>query len=67
MFSTYKITLYDIVEEYQKKRWPHNYEHYRVGSYCSGFISIAAVERRAKEVFEQMFEEGWKLKFDRRY
>ena len=67
MFSNNEIKLTQIIEQWEIDKYPSNYEYHIAGQRHTGFYSIAGVERRGKEVFEKIFDEGWKFKIDRRF
>lgn len=67
MFSNDDIELTQVLEQWEIDKYPHNYEYCRAGQRHRGFYAVAGVERRAKEVFEKIFGEGWKLKIDKRF
>jgi hypothetical protein len=67
MFSNDDIELTQVLEQWEIDKYPHNYEYCRAGQRHRGFYAVAGVERRAKEVFEKIFSEGWKLKIDKRF
>ena len=67
MYYSSTIKLTQILEQWEKDKYPHNYEYYRVGQKHTGFYTPEAVERRAKEVFEKIFSEGWLFKVEKRY
>lgn len=67
ILSNDRINLTQTVEEYQKKRYPHNYQYTRVGQRHPGFLSIKSVEEYGKEFFKTLFGEGWTLKVEKRF
>jgi len=67
MFSNNEIELTQILEQWEIDRYPENYKGWRAGDRHRGFYTQDGVERRAKEVFEKIFGEGWKLKIDKRF
>ena len=62
MFSNDKIELTNVLEQWEIDKYPDSYKYYKVGQRYNGFYSAAGVERRAKEVFEKIFCDGWELK-----
>ena len=67
MFHNHVIELTQVLEEWEKEKYPDAYEYFEVGDNQRGFYSVDAIERRGKEIFEKVFEKGWKLKIDRAY
>jgi len=67
MFSNDDIELTQVLEQWEIDKYPTHYEYCRAGQRNRGFYAVAGVERRAKEVFEKIFGEGWKLKIDKRF
>lgn len=67
MFSNSVIELTQILEQWEIDKYPDRFEYARAGYHVPGFYSPEGVIRRANEVFEKIFGEGWKLKIERRY
>jgi len=67
MFKNDDIELTQVIEEWEIKKYPQNYQYCRAGQRHRGFYAVAGVERRGREVFDKIFGEGWKLKIDKRF
>lgn len=67
MYSNSEIQLTQVLEQWEIEKYPHSYKYVRVGERHRGFYAVAGVERRAKEVFDKIFGEGWTLKIDKRF
>jgi len=64
MFSTYKIQLTNVLEQWEIDKYPSHYEYYKAGDHHRGFYSQKLVKDKANEVFNKIFEKGWILKFN---
>ena len=64
MFSTYKIELTNVLEQWEIDKYPNHYEYYHAGSHHHGFYSRELVRQKANEIFNKIFENGWTLKFN---
>lgn len=67
MFSNDDIQLTHVLEQWEIDKYPDRFEYAIAGYHVTGFYSPEGVIRRAKEVFEKIFGEGWKLKIDKRF
>ena len=67
MFSNDTIQLTHVLEQYEIDKYPDRYQYARPGYHVSGFYTVDAVIRRATEVFEKIFGEGWTLKIEKRF
>jgi hypothetical protein len=65
MFKNHNIELTQVLEAWEIEKYPGNYQYCKPGDHNRGFYSIAAVERKGKEIFEKIFEEGWDYKVER--
>jgi hypothetical protein len=61
MYDNDTIELTQVLEQWEIEKYPSNYEYNEAGDRHRGFYAPEGVIRRAKEVFEQVFEKGWEL------
>lgn len=66
IYGSGKIQLTRILEawEFQKYKRQKTYDGWRVGDSYSGFYEEEDLIKRAKQVFEDLFGDGWILKID---
>jgi hypothetical protein len=67
MFTNYKIKLMQQLEQWEKEKYPENYEYNDIGDWHRGFYTVEGVLRRAVEVFPKIFAEGWKMKIEKQF
>jgi len=67
MYSNSEIQLTQVLEQWEIEKYPNSYKYLKAGQRNRGFYAIAGVERRAKEVFNKIFGEGWTLKIEKRF
>ena len=65
LFENVKIQLTRILEDWEFKKYPETYDDYYEGDRYTGFYTEDDVIKRGKEVFKDLFGEGWKLKIER--
>lgn len=67
MFENHTIELTQVLEQWEIDKYPENYQYNHAGDIHRGFYSPDGLRRRGKEVFEQIFGEGWEFKVDEHY
>ena len=67
LFSNTTMGLTQVLEQWEIDKYPDNYEYQRAGQRHRGFYTSDGVIRRATEVFEKIFGEGWTLKIEKRF
>jgi hypothetical protein len=67
MYENHTIELSQVLEQWEIDKYPENYQYNHAGDRHRGFYSPEGIKRRAREVFDQVFEKGWKLKFEEHY
>lgn len=67
LFKNESINLTHVLEEWEIKRYPDNYQDNRPGQHIRGFYTPDGAKRAAQEFFEKHFGEGWVLKIDENY
>lgn len=65
LFNRGSIQLTRILEDWEFKKYPGTYDYYDEGDRYTGFYTQEDVIKRGKEVFKDLFGEGWKLKIER--
>lgn len=64
MFSNNKIKLTQVLEQWEKDKYPENYEYLYAGQNHDGFYTEKQLKDYAKEVFEKIFAEGWQFRIE---
>jgi hypothetical protein len=59
------IKLTHKLKAWELKKYPNTYDSYRVGNSYRGFYTQEELIKRGKEVFKDLFGEGWKLKIEK--
>lgn len=67
MYENHTIELTQVLEQWEIDKFKDNYKYNDAGDRHRGFYAPEGVIRRAKEVFEQVFEDGWKLEIEDHY
>jgi len=65
LFNGGEIELTHKLKDWELKKYPKLYKVYKVGNCYPGFYNQEEVIKRGKQVFEDLFEEGWELKIER--
>lgn len=64
MFKNSEIELTQELEQWEKDKYPENYEYATVGGRHNGFYTEKQVKDYGKEVFEKIFEKGWHFRIE---
>jgi hypothetical protein len=64
MFSNNQIKLTQVLEQWEKDKYPENYEYLYVGQNHDGFYTEKQLKDYGKEVFEKIFAEGWQFRIE---
>jgi hypothetical protein len=67
LFKNSGIKLTHVLEEWEIKKFPDNYQDNRAGQNIKGFYQPEGAKRAAKEFFKKHFGEGWKFKIEEHY
>lgn len=67
MFKNNTIHLTHILEEWEIKRFPTNYERNKPGDSVRGFYTPDAAKREGEEFFRKYFKKGWNFKIEENY
>jgi hypothetical protein len=64
MFKNSDIELTQVLEQWEKDKYPENHKYLSVGGRHTGFYTVKQVKDYAKEVFEKIFEKGWNYRVE---
>jgi hypothetical protein len=64
IFKNDKINLTTIITQFEKDKYPSNYDFWDVGDHHKGFFTVKSVELAGKDLFDRIFEDGWIFKIN---
>lgn len=64
MFSNHIIKLTQVLEQWEKDKYPENYEYLEVGYHYDGFYTMKQLKDYAEEVFNKIFAIGWEFRIE---
>lgn len=67
LFKNESINMTHVLEEWEIKRYPDNYQDNRPGQHIRGFYTPDGAKRAAQEFFDKHFGQDWELKIEENY
>jgi hypothetical protein len=67
LFKNESINLTHVLEEWEIKRYPDNYQDNRPGQHIRGFYTPEGAKRAAEVFFCEHFDPGWDFKVEENY